>query len=116
MDARPGPRLADTPKTVHRKRRRYRQVSVPRRHSDTGAYREPEWLPVWHVDGVPWHQAPKPWRWHLHRAHTVGVHQREEVWRCRCGAYGAPGKRWRIEHALRVAAVSLWTRRRKGQA
>lgn len=43
-----------------------------------------------HRDGVPWNEAPRPWRWHRCRPQTRGVVEGRDgerllVERCRCG-------------------------------
>lgn len=43
---------------------------------------------VEHLDGVPWHEAPIPRRWHRCRAQTTAWDRGRRVLRCACGAYG----------------------------
>lgn len=63
---------------------------------------------VMHLDGIPWHRAPAPRRWHRHWAQSIS----DQVHRCPCGALrpvgvGRPARvqhRWLPEmpHARRV--------------
>jgi hypothetical protein len=55
-------------------------------------YRDPT-LGVWNLDGVDWADR-KPRRWHRHWAQTVVVDRGDEIWRCGCGAFGAPRMPW----------------------
>lgn len=46
---------------------------------------------VAHLDGVPWHEARKPRRWHKCWAQTKGtMNYFTEVERCACGAIRRP--------------------------
>lgn len=51
-------------------------------------------VPIWHLSGVAWHDAPSPFILHRHWAQTVGIVSGDEVWRCPCGAHGGPYDRW----------------------
>lgn len=69
--------------------------------------REDPSFPMWHLDGVAWHDARPPFVLHRHWPQTVGVldDKGEEIHRCACGAlrwYG-PGDPWIQEqrHARR---------------
>jgi hypothetical protein len=46
-----------------------------------------------HLRGVPWHDAPKPHRWHRCWAHTTVVIDGRRVERCPCGAIRSGGSR-----------------------
>lgn len=49
---------------------------------------------VYDLDGIPWHQAPKPRRWHRCKAQTRGwIRWLTYVERCACGAIG-DGRVW----------------------
>lgn len=62
---------------------------------------------VEHEDDVPWFAAPKPWRWHKHRAQTKAFLDGTYDERCACGAFGpAP---WIM---LRPDKPRVWTFRR----
>jgi hypothetical protein len=41
---------------------------------------------VHHRDGIPWHQAPLPRRWHRCRPQTSGWIRADRFERCACGA------------------------------
>lgn len=48
-----------------------------------------------HLDGVPWHEAPKPHRFHRCHAQTKGwVNLLTLVRRCACGAIDIDGMGW----------------------
>lgn len=50
---------------------------------------------VTNLDGVPWHKARKPRRWHHCWAQTKGtLNYFQEVERCACGAVRHNGSRW----------------------
>jgi hypothetical protein len=53
-------------------------------------------LPVFHLEGVPWHEAPIPPHWHRCSAQTKGtINHFTEVERCACGAVRFDGYgRW----------------------
>lgn len=46
-----------------------------------------------HLDGIPWHEAKKPRRWHRCRPQTSGLDDRL-VHRCACGAIRFAGSDW----------------------
>jgi hypothetical protein len=46
-----------------------------------------------HRDGIPWHQAPRPRRYHLCRPWTIGIGNYGPVFRCACGALQLAGDR-----------------------
>lgn len=57
-------------------------------------------LGIVHVDGVPWHEAPRP-RWlHRCRAQTTGM----GVARCACGAISGPAGYWMERNSRRKGA------------
>jgi hypothetical protein len=71
-------------------------------------------MPMWHLDGVDWYDAPPPPRLHTHWAQTVGcLKLGEEIWRCPCGAITDEGWRgWtRSRSAPRVAPWRWWWKR-----
>jgi hypothetical protein len=44
-------------------------------------------MPLWHLDGIEWFEAPAPPKRHQHWAQTVAcLKPGQEVWRCPCGA------------------------------
>lgn len=50
---------------------------------------------VEHVDGIPWHEAAKPGRWHKCWAQTRGwTGWFNPVYRCPCGAISRDGILW----------------------
>jgi hypothetical protein len=53
-----------------------------------------EEVEVAHVGGLPWHEAPRPRRWHFCRPQTFGWIGFDQVDRCACGASRANGGRW----------------------
>lgn len=68
-------------------------------------------LPMWNLDGVVWHQAPAPRRWHQHWAQTVAVTDGEEHYRCACGAHSGLGSTsW-----VRLGTMRVRPRRRRGR-
>lgn len=76
-------------------------------------------MPLWNLDGVAWVEAAPPPLWHRHWAQTVALlWLGEEMWRCPCGAHGAPHRPW--IHLSRDAArrrpwVARWWRRRHAE-
>jgi hypothetical protein len=60
-------------------------------------------LGIKHRDGVPWHAAPRPSRWHWCSARTwqVGVFGELKVERCPCGAIRLGGRGWMKRNSRR---------------
>jgi hypothetical protein len=46
-----------------------------------------------HIDGTPWHKAPRPRRLHRCRPWTIGTGSYGTVYRCACGALRIQGSR-----------------------
>jgi hypothetical protein len=59
-----------------------------------------------HLGGVPWWEAPIPWRWHKCFPQTVGWLTDTYVERCACGAISGHGARgyWMERNSRRRAA------------
>lgn len=53
------------------------------------------------IDGVYWHEAKMPSRWHRCYAHTSGIVSFKMVERCACGAIRYDGSRWMEKNARR---------------
>lgn len=53
-------------------------------------------LPVWNLNGVRWHDAPRPRRWHQCEVQTRAWLNFELIERCACGAmrHGGIQHRW----------------------
>lgn len=56
------------------------------------ALTQPEWMED--LDGVSWHEAPLPRRWHRCRAQTRGFIFNSYIERCACGATWLLDGRW----------------------
>lgn len=55
-----------------------------------------------HRDGIPWHGAPLPRRWHRCRVQTAGrVRYFTTVCRCSCGAIAIDGGQWQERNSRR---------------
>jgi hypothetical protein len=52
-----------------------------------------------HLDGVAWHAAPIPRRWHWCRAQTSGWYGLSRIERCACGAIRYDGRAWMDRNA-----------------
>jgi hypothetical protein len=52
-----------------------------------------------HVEGVGWHEAPIPRRWHRCRAQTRGWYGFDQIERCACGAIRYNRRRWMDRNA-----------------
>lgn len=63
---------------------------------------------VEHLDGVWWHEAPLPRRWHRCSTQTVGHAYGKLVERCACGAIRFDEGLWRDKNARRRYA-QRWT-------
>lgn len=57
-----------------------------------------------HVNGVRWHEAPLPRRWHRCRTQTSGWVGLTRVERCACGALSRNGGRWLERNSRRRGA------------
>lgn len=60
---------------------------------DEGRRQAEESMRITHRDGVPWHKAPIPRRWHRCWVQTSGYPNGNRVERCACGAIR--GERYR---------------------
>jgi hypothetical protein len=76
---------------------------------DPGFTDEPNWIKdengiTEHLDGVPWHQAKRPWRWHFCTAQTRGTTTTGHVPvdRCRCGAIRMMFGPWIDKNSRRI--------------
>lgn len=54
-----------------------------------------------HVDGIPWYEAPLPRRWHWCKAHTSGLVNDAVIDRCACGAIRMDGSLWMERNSRR---------------
>lgn len=67
------------------------------------------WIRAWegsgeyleNIDGVAWHEAPKPWRWHRCKPQTRGRFSDLAVDRCACGGMRYMGDDFWIERNSR---------------
>jgi hypothetical protein len=58
---------------------------------------------VVHVDGIPWYEAPLPWRWHLCKAQTYGSTRIFfSVERCACGAIRLNKRYWVDKNSRKI--------------
>jgi hypothetical protein len=108
--------LADMPPAIVQNEPRYQQFTSDGGHRVVLHQQdrpEARRMPIWHLDGVDWCDAPPPPRLHTHWAQTVGyLRIGEEIWRCPCGAYGERGGPWlRMGSAPRVAPWRWWWKR-----
>jgi hypothetical protein len=62
-----------------------------------------------HIDGIPWHQAPIPPRWHHCRPWTIGTATPDEhdpMHRCACGSFRlARNRYWVAKNSRRRCKI-----------
>lgn len=58
-------------------------------------------LRIENLNGVPWHKAPLPRRWHRCQAQTRGWDMLTYIERCACGAIRLNGRGWLDRNSTR---------------
>ncbi len=68
-------------------------------------------LPIWHLDGVAWHEIEPPTRWHKHWVQTCGRVGNGYIERCPCGAIGQGDGVWIMLDPPRKPQPNTWWHR-----